>query len=54
MGDLFKLYQKKGGKLSYKTFQRKIAKLDEGKFIQLTRTHAGGTTTIVEKKLTDF
>lgn len=54
IGDLFKLYQKKGGNLSYKTFQRKIAKLDEGKFIQLTKTHAGGTTTIVNKKLTEF
>ncbi len=54
MGDLYKLYQKKGGQLSYKTFQRKISKLDEGKFIRLTRTHAGGTTTIVEKKITDF
>jgi archaeal cell division control protein 6 len=54
MGDLFKEYQAKGGKLSYKTFQRKIAKLDEGKFISLTRTHTGGNTTIVNKKLSEF
>ena len=54
IGDLHKIYQKEGGKLSYKSFQRKIAKLDEAKFIELTRTHVGGTTTIVNKKLTDF
>lgn len=55
MGDLFKAYEVAGGKASYKTFQRKIAKLQEGKFIKLTKqTGAGGNTTIVEKKLTEF
>jgi len=55
IGDLFKIYQKEGGISSYKTFQRKIAKLEEGKFIQLTKqTGAGGNTTIVEKKLSDY
>lgn len=54
MGELYKAYQKKGGKLSYKTFQRKIAKLDEAKFIELKRTYKGGNTTIVNKKLTEF
>jgi len=55
IGDLFKLYQKEGGISSYKTFQRKIAKLEEGKFIQVTKqTGAGGNTTIVEKKLSDY
>ena len=54
IGDLFKEYEAKGGKCSYKTFQRKIAKLDEGKFISLERTHSGGNTTIVNKKLTEY
>lgn len=55
IGDLYKDYKKKGGISSYKTFQRKIAKLEEGKFIQTKKqTGAGGNTTIVEKKLSDF
>ena len=55
IGDLFKKYEEQGGSSSYKTFQRKIAKLDEGKFIHVTKkTGAGGNTTIIEKKLTDF
>lgn len=55
IGELFEIYQNKGGGSSYKTFQRKIAKLEEGKFIQTTKqTGAGGNTTIVEKKLSDF
>lgn len=55
IGDLFKDYEKMGGKSSYKTFQRKISKLDDGKFIKVTKqTGAGGNTTIVEKKITDF
>lgn len=54
IGDLFKIYEKSGGKSSYKTFQRKIAKLDEGRYISLERTYAGGNTTIVNKKLTEY
>jgi archaeal cell division control protein 6 len=55
IGDLFKLYEKAGGKSSYKTFQRKITKLEEGKFVSLEHTHAGGNTTIVNnKKLTEY
>ncbi|MFH1769946.1 MAG: AAA family ATPase [archaeon] len=55
IGDLFTIYQEKGGKSSYKTFQRKIEKLSEGKFIKTTKTSGkGGNTTIVEKKLTEF
>ena len=55
IGDLFTAYQQAGGSASYKTFQRKINKLQEGNFIKLTKkTGAGGNTTIVEKKLTDF
>lgn len=55
IGELYKIYQSKEGAASYKTFQRKIAKLEEGKFIQTKKqTGAGGNTTIVEKKLSDF
>lgn len=54
IGDLYKIYEKSGGKSSYKTFQRKINKLDEGKFISLERTYAGGNTTIVNKTLTEY
>lgn len=55
IGDLYKLYQKAGGEQSYKSFQRKIAKLDEGKYISLEKTHgSGGNTTIINKKITDY
>lgn len=55
IGEMFALYESLGGTSSYKTFQRKIAKLEEGKFVKLTKqTGAGGNTTIVEKKLTEF
>jgi len=55
IGNLYKEYQTKGGKASYKTFQRKITKLEEAKFITTTKqTGTGGNTTIVEKKITDF
>ncbi|MEM4710726.1 MAG: AAA family ATPase [Candidatus Woesearchaeota archaeon] len=54
IGDLFRLYEQLGGKSSYKTFQRKITKLEEGKFISLERKYSGGNTTIVNKKLTEY
>ncbi|MBI4452903.1 AAA family ATPase [Candidatus Woesearchaeota archaeon] len=60
IGDLFKAYQEGGGKLVYKSFQRKIEKLEKGKFITVEKTAGGdeGNTTIVkansEKKLTEF
>ncbi|MFH1505636.1 MAG: AAA family ATPase [archaeon] len=55
IGDLYREYKKAGGKSSYKTFQRKIAKLDQSKFISLKKqTGTGGNTTIVNKKITDF
>ena len=60
IGDFFKLYQDNGGKLVYKSFQRKIEKLEKGKFISVEKTAGGdeGNTTIikanVEKKLTEF
>ncbi|RME30793.1 NACHT domain-containing protein [Candidatus Woesearchaeota archaeon] len=53
IGDLYKLYKKAGGEVSYKTFQRKIAALDEGNFVTLERqTGEGGNTTIVHRKTT--
>lgn len=60
IGDLFKLYQDNGGKLVYKSFQRKIDRLQKNKFIIVEKTAGGeeGNTTIVkhnaEKKLTEF
>jgi orc1/cdc6 family replication initiation protein len=55
IGDLYKVYQEKGGKHTYKTFQRKIEELDKSSFISTTKQKGtGGNTTIVEKKLTDF
>jgi len=61
IGDIFKIYQEKGGKLVYKSFQRKINRLEQGKFIDVTKTKGGklGNTSIIKyskdvKKLTDF
>lgn len=59
IGELYNLYKKTGGEASYKTFQRKIAALDEGNFVTLERqTGEGGNTTIVHRqtttKLTEF
>ena len=60
IGDLFKLYSAKGKDISYKTFQRKIKKLEEGKFIFIKKVGGGteGKTSIINygesKKLTDF
>ena len=60
IGDFFSLYQQNGGKLVYKSFQRKIDKLQKNKFIIVEKTAGGdeGNTTIVkhnsEKKLTEF
>ena len=60
IGDLFKMYQNKGGNLAYKSFQRKIDKLQKNKFIIVEKIAGGneGNTTIIrhnsEKKLTEF
>jgi archaeal cell division control protein 6 len=55
IGELYNCYKKEGGQASYKTFQRKIAALDEGKFVTLERkTGEGGNTTIVNRKLTEY
>ncbi|MBD3310198.1 AAA family ATPase [Candidatus Woesearchaeota archaeon] len=59
IGDLHRMYLQKGGHSSYKSFRRKITKLEESKFITLERvTDKTGNTSIVKynnvKKLTDF
>lgn len=60
IGDFFRLYQDSGGKLVYKSFQRKVDKLQKNRFIVVEKTAGGdeGNTTIIrhasEKKLTDF
>jgi len=60
IGELYKLYKEEGGKSSYKTFQRKIQKLADGKFVNVNKITGGaeGSTTIVNylrtKKLTEY
>jgi cell division control protein 6 len=60
IGDLFKEYNGLGGSMSYRTFQRKVKKLEEARFITVEKTDGGvdGNTSIikcgVEKKLTEF
>jgi len=61
IGELYKIYESNEGKGSYKTFQRKIAKLKESKFIKTKKIIGGeeGSTTIVSydtatKQLSDF
>jgi len=61
IGELFKIYQSKGGKCSYKTIQRKIEKLEKSKFITVQKLTGGaeGNTSIIEynkinKSLNDF
>ncbi len=60
IGELYRLYQEKGGQSVYKTFQRKIKKLYENSFINIERKEGGkeGNTTILNygtmKKLTEF
>ncbi len=60
IGELFAIYQKEGGKAVYKTFQRKVKKLSDNRFIQTKKIVGGteGSTTILSadtsKKITDF
>ena len=60
-GDLYIIYKDQGGKLVYKSFQRKIEKLEKNKFISVEKTSGGaeGNTSIIKyatetKKLTEF
>ncbi len=60
IGDLYKIYQDEKGEASYKTFQRKIKRLADNKFISVKKVQGGpeGSTTIISylrtKKLTDY
>lgn len=59
IGDIYAAYTNMGGELSYKSFQRRITKLKEGKFINTEKSLSGeGNTTLVHystnKKLTEF
>jgi archaeal cell division control protein 6 len=49
IGELYKKYQSTGGHASYKTFSRKIAKLQDGKFITVQKISGGteGTTSLI-------
>lgn len=52
IGELFSIYQEKGGIGTYKTFQRRIEKLEKENFITTNKTFGGkeGNTTIVTYK----
>ncbi|MFH0868230.1 MAG: AAA family ATPase [Candidatus Woesearchaeota archaeon] len=61
IGELYTIYKEQGGELVYKSFQRKIDKLQKNKFISVKKTSGGadGNTSIVKyatetKKLTEF
>ena len=61
IGDLYTIYKSHNGELVYKSFQRKIEKLEKNKFINVKKTSGGpdGNTTIIKyatetKKLTEF
>lgn len=52
IGDLYKVYKNNGGKLVYKSFQRKIEKLAKNKFVTVEKKTGGegGSTSIVYYK----
>jgi cell division control protein 6 len=60
IGDLYKLFIGNGSECSYKSFQRKIKKLEKDRMISLKKTEGGelGNTTIVsyktDRKLSEF
>ncbi|MBT4539092.1 AAA family ATPase [Candidatus Woesearchaeota archaeon] len=59
IGDMFGIYAERGGDLSYKSFQRRVTKLREGRFIATEKVSGeSGNTTLLhysgEKKLTEF
>ena len=57
IGEVYSVYTKMGGELSYKSFQRRISKLDEGRFISTKKISGSeGNSTVVHsnKKLTEF
>ncbi|MGM5483327.1 MAG: Cdc6/Cdc18 family protein [Nanobdellota archaeon] len=61
IGDLYNIYTERGGNISYKTFQRRVDKLQENNFIKVKKQKGGieGTTTLIYydttvKDLNDF
>jgi archaeal cell division control protein 6 len=59
IGEAYNAYMNKGGKMSYRSFQRRVAKLDAGKYISTEKISGeGGNTTLLyhssDKKLTDY
>tara|TARA_Y100000310_G_scaffold62055_2_gene57322 strand:- start:1703 stop:2758 length:1056 start_codon:yes stop_codon:yes gene_type:complete len=59
IGELYSLYTTQGGTCVYKSFQRKVDRLEKNNFISIEKIKGGGegNTTIVKKnqvKLTDF
>ncbi|MBU0471713.1 MAG: AAA family ATPase, partial [Nanoarchaeota archaeon] len=61
IGDLYIIYKEQGGELVYKSFQRKIDRLEKNKFVSVKKITGGpdGNTSIVKyatetKKLTEF
>ena len=58
-GDIYASYAERGGEMSYKSFQRRITKLKEGKFVNTERSVSGeGNSTILhydaDRKLTEY
>jgi archaeal cell division control protein 6 len=57
IGDIYTVYGQMGGEMSYKSFQRRVAKLNESRFIAKEKlaTHEGNTTIVhYTAKLTEF
>ncbi|MBI2580346.1 AAA family ATPase [Candidatus Woesearchaeota archaeon] len=60
IGEVYNAYKEAGGEMVYKTFQRRIAKLEDDRFIATEKIVGGneGSTTVIkfgqEKKLTEF
>ncbi len=60
IGEIYEAYKEAGGSMVYKTFQRRISKLEDDRFIAAEKVVGGseGSTTILkfgqEKKLTEF
>ena len=59
IGEVYASYMESGGNISYKSFQRRITKLQEGRFISTEKLSGKeGNTTLVsyaaDKKLTEF
>ena len=59
IGEIFALYAERGGEMSYKSFQRRVTKLKEGRFVNTERSVSGeGNSTILyydaDKKLMEY